>query len=156
MSSVNFDELTWLEAGELCRLGAEALEARDYRQAHRFMQEALERERSATTLSLFALALAHYTGDTKTARCLCHEAVKKEPKNPEHYLRLGIIQLIAGKRRETIRALELGQRAGRNEEIVKLLQILGTRSRPVFPFLSRDNPLNKYLGKMRSTWARAG
>jgi tetratricopeptide (TPR) repeat protein len=155
MSTVTFDELAWLGAGELSRLGSEAMDARNYRLAHHYLREALERDRSANNLSLFALALVRHTGDTRTASALCYEALRMEPRDTEHYLRLGIIYLVAGKRREAIRALEVGQRAGVNEEIAKLLQVLGTRGRPVFPFLSRNNPLNKYLGKMKHNWARA-
>ncbi|HJV35075.1 tetratricopeptide repeat protein [Geomonas sp.] len=155
MSTVTFEELAWLGGGELSKLGREAMEARNYRLAHHYLQEALERDRSADNLSLYALALAHHTGDTRAASSLCYQALRMAPRETEHYLRLGIIYLVAGKRREAVRALEVGQRAGENEEIAKLLQVLGTRGRPVFPFLSRDNPLNKYLGKMRRNFARA-
>jgi hypothetical protein len=31
---------------------------------------------------------------------------------------------------------------------------MGTRRAPVLPFLSRSNPLNRQLGRLRHRWAR--
>jgi hypothetical protein len=31
---------------------------------------------------------------------------------------------------------------------------MGTRSAPVIPFLSRSNPLNRVLGRLRHRWAQ--
>ncbi|MBU5635700.1 tetratricopeptide repeat protein [Geomonas sp. Red69] len=140
-----------LETEELVRLGGEALEARNFAAAHRYLHAALQRRRSAEHLSLYALALAQHTGNTRTALALCQEAVKQEPKNPNHFLRLGTIHLAAGKKKEAIRALQLGLRVGKSPAISRLLQTLGHREKPVLPFLARGNPLNKYLGKIRNS-----
>ncbi|TSK06773.1 MAG: tetratricopeptide repeat protein [Geobacter sp.] len=148
---VNAAEIAEMETGELVHLGKEALETRRFTVAQRYLHAALEKERTPDHLSLYALALAQATGNVKTAVTLCQEAVKREPKNSEHYLRLGTIYLAAGRKKEAIRALHLGLRVGKNHAITKLLQTLGQRERPVLPFLSRGNPVNKYLGKIRSS-----
>ncbi|QWV94045.1 tetratricopeptide repeat protein [Geomonas oryzisoli] len=140
-----------METEELVRLGSEALEARKFAAAHRYLHAALQRRRSPEHLSLYALALAQHTGNIRTALALCQEAVKQEPKNSNHFLRLGTIYLSAGRKKEAIRALHLGLRVGRNPAITRLLQTLGHREKPVLPFLARGNPLNKYLGKLRSS-----
>jgi tetratricopeptide (TPR) repeat protein len=150
MTKSNHDNsLIELDGTELFRLGTEALDARNYAAAHRYLHAALERERSPGHLSQYAVALAHHTGNIQTAIALCQEAVKKDPKNPEHFLRLGVVYLIAGRRKEAIRIFHLGLRVGRHPGITRFLQAMGHRERPVLPFLSRTNPLNKYLGKIR-------
>lgn len=136
---------------ELVQLGVEALEAKNHAAAHRYLLAALNRRRTPEHLSLYALALARHTGNIRTAVALCQEAVKMEPKNPDHFLRLGNIYLLAGRKKEAIRSLQLGLRVGKSPAITRLLQALGHRERPVLPFLSRGNPLNKYLGKLRNS-----
>lgn len=144
-------ELAQMDTSELVHIAQEELDARRFSSALRYMQAALERQRSPNHLSLYALALAQATGNVKTAVALCQEAIKMEPRNSSHFLRLGIVYLVAGRKKEAIRSLNLGLRVGRNPGITKLLQTLGHRESPVIPFLSRGNPLNKYLGKIRSS-----
>ncbi|WP_246014674.1 tetratricopeptide repeat protein [Geomonas oryzae] len=151
---MNASELAEMETDELVRLGKEALEARRFVQAQRYLYAALERLRTPEHLSLYALASAQATGNVKSAVAWCQEAIKMEPRNSNHFLRLGTVYLAAGRKKEAIRALHLGLRVGKNPAITKLLQTLGQRERPVLPFLSRGNPLNKYLGKMRSSLFR--
>lgn len=138
-----------LEVDELVQLGTDALEVRKFAAAHRYLHAALAKQRSPNHLSLYALALAQHTGNIQTAVALCQEAIKHEPKNSDHFLRLGTIYLVAGRKKDAIRVLHLGLRLGRNPGIRRLLQTLGQREKPVLPFLSRGNPLNKYLGKLR-------
>ena len=145
-----------LDAEELFRLGSEALEARNFAAAYRFLNKALEKERSPNHLSLFGLATAQYTGNIKAAVPLCQEAIKREPKNPSHFLRLGTIYLIQGRKKEAIRIFNLGLRIGRHPGITRMLQTLGQRDKPVLPFLARTNALNKYLGKIRSSFYKKG
>jgi len=139
------------DAAELYKLGTEALEAKNYPSALQYLRAALQSERSPDHLSQYALALAYNKRDTKTSISLCQEAIKLAPRNPEHFLRLGLIYLIARRRKEAIRVFRLGLRVGKHPTITKWLQVLGHREQPVIPFLSRSNPLNKYLGMMRGS-----
>lgn len=134
---------------ELLRLGSDALRLRNYPAARRYLEQALHNERSPEHLSLYALALAHQTGNTHAAIALCQEALRKDPKNQEHFLRLGTVYLIAGRRKEAIRIFHLGLRLGRHQGIARMLQAMGHRQKPVLPFLARSNPLNRYLGRIR-------
>jgi len=148
------DSLTDLDGEELFKLGTEALDARDYAAAYRFLRAALGKVRSANHLSQYAVALARHTGEIQTGITLCQEAVRKEPKNPEHFLRLGTVYLVAGRKKEAIRIFRLGLRVGGHPSIARWLQLLGDRKKPLIPFLSRTNPLNKYLGKIRMTLSK--
>jgi len=137
------------EAEELVRMGTDALEARNFAVAHRYLHLAVEMERSPDHLSLYAVALAQYTGNVQSAVVLCQEAIKKEPRNANHFYRMGTVYLVSGRKKEAIRIFNLGLRVGRHPGISKMLQVLGQREQPVLPFLARGNPINKYLGKIR-------
>ena len=148
------DSLAEMDGEELFKVGTQALDAKDYAKAQRYLKAALERERTPNNLSQYALALAAHTREIEPSIALCQEAVKKEPKNSEHFLRLGTVYLVAGRKKEAIRIFRLGLRVGRNPTIVRWLQVLGDRKKPLIPFLSRTNPLNKYLGKLRMSLSR--
>jgi tetratricopeptide (TPR) repeat protein len=154
MNKSNQESLAGLDAAELYRQGSEALDAKDYAAAHRYLKAALDKERTPDHLSQYALALAAHTRQIDASIALCQEAVKKEPKNPEHFLRLGTVYLVAGRKKEAIRIFRLGLRVGKHPTITRWLQVLGDRKKPLIPFLSRTNPINKYLGKIRVSLTR--
>ncbi|RII30830.1 MAG: hypothetical protein CXR30_03195 [Geobacter sp.] len=77
---------------------------------------------------------------------LCNKAIAHEENNPVHYLYLGKVYLVAGDKTLALQALRQGMSHGGGHGIEELLASIGTRKPPVIPFLSRDNPLNKFLG----------
>ena len=105
-----------------------------------------QEKRPPLACSTFAFQLAQLAGEYKIATRLCHEAIKKDPKNVEHYLHLGRILLLAGKKKDAMWTFRMGLRHGRHPQIVMHLNQLGSRKPPIFSSLERDNPLNKYLG----------
>ena len=96
--------------------------------------------------SFLALCIARERGQTNKAVALCRETLEEEPDNPVLYLNLGKIYLMQGKTEEAIEILRKGLTQGTNEQIIAELGRIGTRRPPPLSFLSRDNPLNKYLG----------
>jgi tetratricopeptide (TPR) repeat protein len=68
---------------------------------------------------------------------------------PILYLNLGRAYLVADRRKEAIEAFSKGLTYDKgHRELKKELQLLGIRKRPAVPFLSRSNPINKYIGKL--------
>jgi tetratricopeptide (TPR) repeat protein len=66
---------------------------------------------------------------------------------PILYLNLGRAYLAAGRKEEAIDAYQKGLRYDRSHfELKKEQRLLGIRKQPVVPFLSRSNPINKYIG----------
>jgi tetratricopeptide (TPR) repeat protein len=128
----------------------EALKVGDTRTALEFYEKLIVIERTPAVCSALAYCIAKETGAYQKAVTLCNEAIKREPKTPRHFLFLGRIYLLADRKKEAIRAFNLGLRHGGSAEIGAELRRLGYRKSPVFPFLSRENPINKYLGKMLS------
>lgn len=66
------------------------------------------------------------------------------------YLNLGKANLAGGKKKDAIAAFQKGlQYDHKNSALLKQMEALGTRKKPLVSFLERSNPINKYLGKMR-------
>jgi tetratricopeptide (TPR) repeat protein len=96
--------------------------------------------------SYLGAMIAVERGQIKEAVSLCEDAIAKNPEDPVGYLNLGRVYLKAGRKQEAIETVRKGLGFGKSEEAVSFLNSLGTRKRPIIPFLSRGNFLNKYMG----------
>ncbi len=71
---------------------------------------------------------------------------------PVLYLNLGRTLLLSGRKKEAVESFGRGLTYDRwHKELKKEMTALGIRKSPVLPFLSRSNPLNRLLGKLRNT-----
>lgn len=77
---------------------------------------------------------------------LCQSAIRMEPENTRHYLRLGQVYLMQGKKSEAIAIYMEGLKHGDDAAIKKDLALVGTRRKPVIPILRREHLLNRSLG----------
>ena len=98
--------------------------------------------------SRLGFCVAKERGQVMRGLELCRTAIGHDPDNPVHFLYLCKIHLVAGRKEEALQALRQGMALGGTPEIERLIEIIGTRKPPVLPFLARDNPLNKFLGRM--------
>ena len=137
-----------VEATELFNLGMESMKKGDIRAALDYLEQAVIQERAPLICSNLAVCLAKEKRDFKRAVSLCNEAIKNDPKNPVHFLNLGRVHLLANQKKDAIRILNMGLRYGENREIIAELNKFGRRRSPFIPFLDRDNPINKFLGKL--------
>jgi uncharacterized protein HemY len=81
---------------------------------------------------------------------LCQHAVKMEFFQAESYVNLARTQMLAGHRRAAVRAVADGLKIEPdNQRLLELQHEIGFRRRPVLSFLSRSNPINTLLGKVR-------
>lgn len=84
---------------------------------------------------------------------LCRHSVKIQFYEPENYVNLARTLLLAGERPAAVRAVLDGLKVDRqNADLLGLHKDLGIRKLPVLPFLSRANPLNQVLGRLRHAW----
>jgi predicted Zn-dependent protease len=143
VNTIDDSELT----SRLARIN-ECLESRDYASALKELNELPAIARTPLIISAHALCLAEVKKEFKAAVNMCHEAVKKEPKNPEHYYRQGRILILSGRKKDSIWVLRMGLRHGKHKGIIDALGSMGIRRPPPLVFLSRSNPLNKYLGRL--------
>ncbi|HZV80773.1 MAG TPA: tetratricopeptide repeat protein [Geobacteraceae bacterium] len=124
----------------------EELEKTNYASALEELEKIPLFARPPAALSAYALCLAEVKGNYKSATNICHEAIKKDPKNAEHYYRQGRILLLAGRKKDAVWVLRMGLRHGNHRGIIDCLGWLGVRRPPPLQFLDRGNPVNKYLG----------
>jgi len=146
------------QAEESFGMGIEALSEGQKRKAMAMFEAAIELEKRSGVskpqpryLSYYGLCLALETKKLHEAVKFCREAVNRENFNADIYYNLGRVLLKADRRREGYESLRNGLRLHQNHKgILRELRRIGVRRRPVLPFLSRSNPLNRALGRMRS------
>jgi tetratricopeptide (TPR) repeat protein len=129
----------------------EALEAMAYFEAALRQHRAVTQARPHMKYqSFFWLCLARHKGNREKALRLCREAADAEFYDPEVFLNLGRVAIMAGDRRTAYQAfqrglhLDPGHKALRSET-----RQMGVRKRPLFGFLQRTSPLNRAAGRLR-------
>lgn len=134
------------ESEELFTQGLEALARGDTLSALAIFERAVQGGDRPIISSFLALCIAKERGQFQLAVTLCEKAKAREPHNTVHYLNLGRIFLIAGKKDDAVRTFREGLGYEQNREIINELEKLGTRRPPLISSLERSNPVNKYLG----------
>ncbi len=114
-------------------------------------EQAQAMENDPLYLSSRALCVAKARRSFKEAVYLCRDALDREPANPVHYLNMGKIYLAAGQKQKALKSFREGLKHGGNSEITAEIGKLGSRKAPLFKFLDRRHPLNKYSGILLST-----
>lgn len=133
---------------DLCRAG-------NWKAGMEILGKIAEADRQGTELSgLFysylGYGIARYERRGKEGLALCQHAIKVQFYEPENYVLLARVYLLRRRRGKAIDALQRALKLNaRHPEAIKLAKEIGFRRRPVLPFLSRNNPLNITLGKMR-------
>jgi tetratricopeptide (TPR) repeat protein len=146
------------QAEESFGMGIEALSEGQKRKAMAMFEAAIELEKRSGVhqpqpryLSYYGLCLGLEAKKLHEAVKFCREAATRENFNADIYYNLGRVLLKAGRRREGYESLRNGLRLHPSHKgIIRELRAIGVRRRPVLPFLSRDNPLNVALGRMRT------
>lgn len=88
---------------------------------------------------------------------LCRHGVKVEFYQPENYINLAQVYLLANNRRRAWEAVVQGLQVDRGHKgLQRLARNMGVRKRPMIPFLSRDNPINQLLGRIRHDLKTSG
>ncbi|OGR29223.1 MAG: hypothetical protein A2X83_12830 [Desulfuromonadales bacterium GWD2_54_10] len=112
------------------------------------LEKSLQLHDDPSRYSYLGYCIAKERGLAKKGIELCQNSLLQEPEEPAHYLNLGKIHLISGNKEEALKAFREGIAKGENNEILMLLSRIGTRKPPVISSLSRNNPLNRYLGML--------
>ena len=121
----------------------------------------IEREGNASKpemryLSYFGLSVAKARRPTREAIKACETAASEAFYNPNLLLNLGQVYMMAGKRAKALAAFHKGLRiAPEHRALAAALAEVDRRSRPVFPRLHRDHPLNRWLGRLRAAMGAA-
>lgn len=112
-----------------------------------YLEKSLQAEDNPSLHSCLGFCIAKERGHITKGLELCHAAIEHEPENSIHYFYLAKVYLHAGSKEDALKTLRQAMaQGGSPAEILQMLEELGTRNPPPLRFLSRDNPLNKYLG----------
>jgi len=104
----------------------------------------------AAFYSYLGYGIVRFEGKRREGIRLCQHAVKLEFYRGEHYFNLARTYLEADNRAAAVRAVAEGMAVEpENQRLRWLADELGFRRPPVIPFLSRANPLNVLLGRLR-------
>jgi hypothetical protein len=80
---------------------------------------------------------------------LCRNAAARDNRTPEVFFNLTLAELRFNHRKRACGAITQGLRIDpRHNGLLKLRDRIGVRRQPCVSFLKRDNPVNKWLGKV--------
>ena len=134
-------------AGDPIQKGMDAADRGDTLEALLCLEKVAATAHSPLVFSYLAYCLARERGLVSDSLALCRDALQREPCNPLHYLNLGRVYLCASDKARAIRAFRKGLvYRKRHPLILRELDRIGVRRRPLLPFLERSNPLNRALG----------
>ena len=98
-------------------------------------------------LSWMGLALARAEGDLKSSESLCIEAIQNNVFKADYYKNLAEVYLLMQDKSKAVQILRNGLSLDKHSRQLKeALKKLGIRGKKTVPFLSRSNPVNKYIG----------
>lgn len=105
---------------------------------------------AASAFSYYGLCVAMVRRKYAEAVKYCNVSVKANFMDPEHRINLALVYLERDDRKNGVKNLEAGLRLDpSNKRISKIFKEIGRRKGLMFSFLSRKNPLNVWVGKMR-------
>lgn len=100
--------------------------------------------------SYLGYGIAQHQRRVKDGLKLCEHAVKIQYYEPDNHLNLARVQLMLHDRKGAVASIARGLKLDPNHRGLKDLRVeIGVRKRPVVPFLSRGNPVNVLLGRLR-------
>jgi len=135
---------------DLLRNALEALENNSYIEALMLLEQANELQSSPMVSSYLAYCQAKVKREYSAAINLCNEALRDDPANADHYLNLGRIYILAGKRGKALPVFRRGIKLGRHPQLMAELRKFDPRKPPVFNSLPRHHSVNRITGKLFS------
>lgn len=103
-------------------------------------------------LSFYGFSLALADGPSAEALRACETAVRRDPDNPDVRLNLGRVLALAGARTRALACAEAGLARSPGHRGLRELRVdLERRRPPAVGFLCRDHPVNRVLGRLRSS-----
>lgn len=106
-------------------------------------------------LSYFGLSMALANRARHPAVSLCENAATTDPFDPVLQLNLGRAYLKTQRRTKAIQAFAEGLKIDPlNTQLREAFAAADRRRRPPLPWLGRDHPLNRSLGRLRASWTR--
>ncbi len=103
--------------------------------------------------SWYGLTLVLVEKNSNLGVMLVDEAVRVARPDPELVINQSRVAMALGQRVRAVRALERGLAVNPSSTALdEARTALGRRRRPAIPFLSRSNPLNRFIGRLQHRW----
>jgi Flp pilus assembly protein TadD len=134
--------------------GLAAWASRDVGGAHAAFERAHRRDpREPRAMSWYGVTLVLVERNSNLGVLLCDQAVRLAGPSPELLLNQARVHLALNQRDRAVKPILRGLELAPNDPRLQCARdALGTRRPPVVPFLSRNNPLNRVLGRLRHRW----
>jgi tetratricopeptide (TPR) repeat protein len=146
---------------ELFEKALELLKAKKNREAFEILKKLVDNtpssiyEVEARYLSYYGYLTGIVGNNYKRGIELCNEAIKREFFHPDFYLNLGRLYLAISNKGLAVKTFYKGLRIDKtNKELIEEIKKLGVRKKPVFSFFLRDNPVNRFAGRIRVSLRR--
>jgi hypothetical protein len=138
------------------REGCAAFAARDLPGAHEAFGRAHRRDsRDPRFMSWYGVTLVLVERNSNLGVVLCDQALRAAGPDPELLLNQARVHLHLNQRDRAVRAIVRGLELFPDDpRLAAARDAMGIRRPPVIPFLSRKNPLNRLLGRLRHRWAQ--
>jgi len=139
------------EAIQLFRFGlAHLRDGQSYEALAAFRQAASMEPQNPYFLSYYGLALGQASRSWDEAEALCLAALRMKRQIPQLHLNLADLYRHRGRTADAVETLTDALRyTGRDARVSEALATFGVRKAPLFSFLGRNHPVNKYLGRVR-------
>jgi Flp pilus assembly protein TadD len=136
--------------------GRDAFASRDLEGAHAAFERAHRRDsRDPRFMSWYGVTLVLVERNSNLGVLLCDEALRAAGPDPELLLNQARVHLSLNQRERAVRAITRGLELFPDDaRLAAARDGLGMRRPPVLSFLSRNNPLNRLLGRLRHRWAQ--
>ncbi len=145
---------TITELNQAALQGIEACKKGQWKEGLAVLGKVAEADRQGAELngqfySYLGYGIARYERRVKEGLALCQHSIKLQFYEPENYLNLARVHLLARNRRKAVEALNRALKLNAsNPGAIALAREIGWRRRPVIPFLPRSNFLNRLLGRL--------
>jgi Flp pilus assembly protein TadD len=136
--------------------GVAAFAARDVDAAHAAFARAYRRNsRDPRFMSWYGLTLVLVERNSNLGVMLVDQALRATGPDPDLLLNQARVHLALNQRERSVRAITRGLELWPEDaRLLAARDAIGTRREPVIPFISRSNPLNRVLGRLRHRWAQ--
>ena len=131
-------------------LGLDSLKANNFQEAFEAFRTAHKEDPlNPHHLSYYGLTLALGEGNFDQGILLCRQAIHLTPFEPQFYVNLSRAYMKAGRRKQALETLREGLALNLKGKLLKSeLARIDARRKPFFPRLSRNNFLNRVIGKL--------
>jgi len=148
-------KLEKIEGHDEIELGKAYIKEKNYKEASHYLRKALlfyqddPNRTPGILLTCYGYATAMGEKNLKDGIAFCRKGLQRKELTPETFLYLAELLLLNRERGEAYKTLEEGNRLFKgNARITERLKTFGVRKKPIVPILSRNNPVNKVLGKI--------